>query len=343
MPPSTGSWPGSRPAPDRTDTNQRPAVPVLEVRGLRVAVPAGDIVRGVDLTVPAGAICGVIGESGSGKTTLGLAVAGLLSGGRRIVGGHVAFRGEIVAEASVDRTAPLRGRRISYVPQDPFSGFDPLRRVGPQVARPMQRHLGLSPTEAATRATDLLGRLGVPDPEAAFRRFPHEYSGGMLQRAAIAAALSCEPDLVVADEPTSALDVIVRGQVLRAFLGLVEELGSAVLIVTHDLGVLRSVASRVAAMYAGVIVEEGPAVQVLGDPRHPYPAALLASSLSADTDRGRLLGIDGQPPVLPSPLDACAFAPRCPRADNRCREVPPVLEGTHRLVACHHPLPGATS
>lgn len=316
---------------------------MLEVRGLRVAVGGGDILRGVDLDVGEGEICGVIGESGCGKTTLGLAVAGLLDRQRTIAAGSIAFRGEVVADPSGDRMAPLRGSRIAFIPQDPFGAFDPLRRVGPQIARPMRLHLGIGSDEAQRRTVDLLGRLGVPEPAAAARRFPHQLSGGMLQRAAIAAALSCGPDLVVADEPTTALDVIVRSQVLRAFLDLVAETRSAVVIVTHDLGILRSVASRVATMYAGRIVEEGPAAEVLDAPHHPYPAALLASSVAAIAPRGRLLGIEGQPPILPGDLEPCAFAPRCPRADTTCRTVEPRLEGARRRVACHHPMEGATA
>lgn len=311
---------------------------MLQVRGLRVAVGGGDILRGVDLEVGEGEICGVIGESGCGKTTLGLAVAGLLDRQRTIADGSISFRGEVVADADGDRMTALRGARIGFIPQDPFGAFDPLRRVGPQVARPLRLHAGLDRDTADARAVELLGRLGVPEPAAVARRFPHQLSGGMLQRAAIAAALACGPDLVVADEPTTALDVIVRSQVLRAFLDLITELRSAVVIVTHDLGILRSVASRVATMYAGRIVEEGPAAAVLDAPRHPYPAALLASSVAAIAPRGRLLGIDGQPPILPGSLDACAFAPRCPRAEPRCRTEEPYLEGSERRVACHHPL-----
>lgn len=342
---STGSAPGSSPAPDPSSALTRPAAPVLDVRGLRVAAHGGDIVRGVDLAIAEGEICGVIGESGCGKTTLGLAVAGLLGRDRSIVAGEVRFRGDVIADAGADRVGPLRGTRIAYVPQDPFGAFDPLRRVGPQVARPLRLHRGLDRGAAEAEAIRLLARLGVPEPEGAARRFPHEFSGGMLQRAAIAAALACRPDLVIADEPTSALDVIVRGQVLGAFLDLVAELHSSVLIVTHDLGILRSVASRVATMYAGAIVEEGPASEVLDAPWHPYPAALLASSVSASARGSRLVGIDGQPPTLPGDLEPCAFAPRCPRADARCRAEQPALAaiagGTGRTVACHHPLVGS--
>ncbi|MFV2064986.1 MAG: ABC transporter ATP-binding protein, partial [Chloroflexota bacterium] len=242
--------------------------PLLEVSNLHVAAAGGDILRGVDLAVAAGEVVGIVGESGCGKTTLGLAVLGLLGRARAITRGRVELAGELIGAPDTDRTAGLRGGRISFVPQDPF---DPLRRMGSQVRRPLELHRGLSAAEADTRVVELLARLGMPEPDVVMQRYPHQLSGGMLQRSAIAAALSCGPELVVADEPTTALDVLVQIQVIESFLDLVHELGTSLLIITHDLRLLRRTADRIAAMYAGKIVEFGPAERLLDRPRHPYP------------------------------------------------------------------------
>jgi oligopeptide/dipeptide ABC transporter ATP-binding protein len=333
---TTGSGPGSGPGADPG--------PLLAVDGLRVASAAGEVLRGVDLRLARGEVLGVVGESGSGKSTLGLAILGLLGRSRQVVDGEVRFEGRLIGGPGVDGTGTLRGRRIGYVPQDPFRAFDPLRRVGPQARRPLERHLGLGRDEADARILALLGRLGVPEPERAARAWPHELSGGMLQRAAIAAALSCDPDLVVADEPTTALDALVQAQVIEAFLGLVRDAGTAVLVITHDLRLLRRTADRVAAMYAGRIVEFGPAARLLEAPRHPYPAALLAASVLATEPGRRVPTIDGQPPALPGRFAPCAFAPRCPRADGTCWQVEPAYpwpaaEGE----ACHHPIEAGAS
>lgn len=333
MRPSTGSAPGSAP------TAEHPPAPLLDVEGLRVAAAAGEILRGVDLRVGTGEVVGVVGESGSGKTTLGLAILGLLGRGRRITGGRVGFEGRPVGGPDLDATAPLRGDRIAFIPQDPFRSFDPLRRVGPQVRRPLQLHRGLAGQEADDTVLDLLARLGVPEPDRVSARYPHELSGGMLQRAAIAAALSCGPALVVADEPTTALDMLVQVQVIDAFLDLVRDLGTALLVITHDLRLLTRTASRVAAMYAGRIVEFGPAERLLSSPRHPYPAALLASSVLAAEPGARVPTIDGQPPALPGAFPPCAFAPRCSRADARCwNEEPHYPWPADEGWACHHPI-----
>lgn len=310
---------------------------MLSVVGLRVSTARGDILRGVDLAVPRGSVTGVVGESGCGKTTLGLAVLGLLGRTRSISAGEIRLDGTLVGAPGVDEAAGLRGSRVSFVPQDPFRSFDPLRRVGPQVRRPLELHRGLSSDDADARIADLLERLGVTEPAALLRRYPHELSGGQLQRATIATALSCEPELVIADEPTTALDALVQVQVIESFVPLVRELGTAVVVITHDLRLLERMADHIAAMYAGRIVEFGPAARLLQSPHHPYPAALLRASVRAARPGQRLAVIEGQPPSLPGTFPACAFAPRCDRADERClNEEPRYTWPARQGVACHH-------
>jgi oligopeptide/dipeptide ABC transporter ATP-binding protein len=282
---------------------------------------------------------GVVGESGSGKTTLGLAILGLLGRTRRISAGEVRLDGELIGAEGYDRTADLRGSRIGFVPQDPFRSFDPLRRVGPQVRRALELHRGLDARTAGVQVAELLGRLGVADPEGVMGRYPHELSGGLLQRATIAAALSCEPQLVIADEPTTALDALVQVQVIESFMPLVRELGTSLLVITHDLRLLERMADSIVVMYAGRIAEFGPARHMLAAPHHPYPAALLRSSVRAAHPGDRLVVIEGQPPSLPGSFAPCAYAPRCERADERCyREVPVYAWPASEGYACHHPL-----
>jgi oligopeptide/dipeptide ABC transporter ATP-binding protein len=266
-------------------------------------------------------------------------VAGLLGTGRRVVGGSIEFRGSTIVDATTDRTRDLRGGQIGFVPQDPFGALDPLRHVGPQLARPLRLHKGMSQDAALDRVCELLAEVGMGDPRSILRKYPHELSGGQLQRAVIASAVSVEPLLLIADEPTSALDVIVQAQVLEAFLELVREVGAAVILVTHDMGVIAETTARTAAMYAGKIVEFGPTPDLLDTPRHPYLAALLASLPRLDEYRERLFAIPGQPPPLPGSLWPCAFAPRCPFATEVCTEHTPELDpAMAHGIACHHPL-----
>ncbi len=225
------------------------------------------------------------------------------------------------------------------MPQDPFGALDPLRHVGPQLARPLQLHWGLSEEVALDRICELLSAVRMGDPQAILRKYPHELSGGQLQRAVIASALSVEPTLLIADEPTSALDVIVQAQVLETFLELVREVGAAVILVTHDMGVVAETTTRTATMYAGKIVEFGPTRDLLTTPRHPYLGALLASLPRMGEGPERLFAIPGQPPQLPGLLWPCAFAPRCPFATRICTELEPEADprDDHRY-ACHNPL-----
>lgn len=280
----------------------------------------------------------MVGESGCGKTTLGLAILGLLGRTRTVTTGKIQLAEQTIVAPGIDETPPLRGARVSFVPQDPFRSFDPLRTMGPQIRRPLELHRDLAAGEAGERAADLLGRLGVPEPEALMRAYPHELSGGMLQRAVIATALACEPELVIADEPTTALDALVQVQVVESFTRLVRELGTSVVVITHDLRMLERMADRIAVMYAGRIVEFGPASRLLTAPRHRYPAALLESSVRAATPGQRLTTVEGQPPSLPGTFLPCAFAPRCGWADERCRSEEPTYPWpADEGAACHHP------
>ena len=268
---------------------------------------------------------------------------GLLGSGRRVLGGSITFEGETIVDAETDRTQPLRGGGIGFVPQDPFGALDPLRRVGPQLARPLRLHGGASEQAALVKICDLLDAVGMGDPRAILRKYPHELSGGQLQRAVIASAISVEPRLLIADEPTSALDVIVQAQVLETFLELVRQVGAAVILVTHDMGVVAETTTRTAAIYAGKVVETGPTRDLLVSPRHPYVGALLSALPRPDEERQRLFSIRGQPPQLPGLLWPCAFAPRCSFATTVCTEVEPELElEAAHATACHHPLTEAT-
>jgi len=284
-------------------------------------------------------VVGLVGESGCGKTTLGLAAIGLLGPERVVVGGEISLAGRAIVTPELDATAPLRGAHIAFVPQDPFSALDPLRRVGSQLTRPLKLHRGLDKEAAESRIVELLAAVGLARPRSVLRMYPHELSGGQLQRAVIASSLSCQPELLIADEPTSALDVIVQAQVLRTFLDLASGMGAAVLLITHDFGVVAETTTRTAAMYAGKIVEFGSTEEVMLRPSHPYVHGLLESLPSLGEGKGRLRAIPGQPPALPGPLDPCAFAPRCPFADELCRTVEPVYAWpAERGFACHHPV-----
>jgi oligopeptide/dipeptide ABC transporter ATP-binding protein len=319
------------------------AQPLLEIRQLAVEYvgPRGatHALDGVELALePAGAL-GIVGESGSGKSTLLLAASGLLPRNTR-VSGSLRFAGLELARASEAELCALRGREIGLVFQEPHSALNPLVRVGAQVAEPLVIHGVCSRQAALERARDLLGVVGLSEPEQVARRFPHELSGGMRQRVLIAMAVACRPRLLLADEPTSALDGIMRAQILALFRELQSRFALALVIVTHDLTLLRGHVERVAVLYAGRVVEEAPAAALFAEPRHPYSALLLAARATHAVHGAKLAAIVGQAPGASASGAGCAFAPRCPLARERCRRETPAASADSspgRRAACFYP------
>lgn len=295
-----------------------------------------DAVRGVNFTLRRGRTLVLLGESGSGKSVTARSIMRLY-GSNAETTGSVKLGPTDLLELDERAMGEVRGRRVALVPQDPTGALDPLRRVGSQIAEVLRHHrVARNRSEARGRAEELLALVGIPDPPRVARAFPHELSGGMRQRAVIAIAVSCDPEVLIADEPTTALDVTVQAQILDLFGELQERLGMALLLVTHDVGVAAQVADHVGVMYAGRLVEHGPADQVLERPSHPYTAALLASVPEPGIARGRLRPIQGQPPLVGDDFSGCPFAARCARVVETCHEREPALAAIsdERLVAC---------
>jgi peptide/nickel transport system ATP-binding protein len=306
-----------------------PDAPLLEVEDLRVtfATEEGRVqaVDGVSLSVGEGEILAVVGESGSGKSVTSLTVMGLTRSPNARLEGSVRFAGEELLTASDERMRSVRGAGIAMIFQDPMSALNPVYRVGDQIAEQIRAHEKVSQTAAVARAAELMGRVGIPRAKERVRAYPHEFSGGMRQRVVIAMALSCSPRLLIADEPTTALDVTIQAQILRQLKQLREETGTAIILVTHDLGVVADIAERVTVMYGGRVVEEASLDEIFYDPQHPYTWGLLGSIARVDRDRPhRLPAIPGAPPSLLNAPQGCHFRPRCPHAFDRCTEVPPL-------------------
>ena len=254
----------------------------LTVEGLKVAIGEANVLRGISLEVEAGEVRGLVGESGAGKSMLGRAVLGLLPANATVTSGHIAFEGrDLLAMREVERRS-LLGRRIALIPQDPMTSLNPVKRVGTQIGSLLRHHLGLSKRAALSRATELLTEVAIREPERVLSLYPHEISGGMRQRVLIAMAFACDPSLVIADEPTTALDVTVQRQVLQLVERLRKRHGSAVLFITHDLGVVAKICRSVSVLHAGRVLEEGETADVLMRPRHAYTRALLAATPRAD-------------------------------------------------------------
>ncbi|MFI7699719.1 ABC transporter ATP-binding protein [Nonomuraea sp. NPDC049480] len=310
--------------------------PLLRVRDLRVTAPAAEIVRGLSFDLAHGEMLAVVGESGAGKSLTARALLGLLPPGLRI-SGSVRLEGMELAGAPQRRYRQVRGRRVAFVPQDALSVLSPVHTVGDQLALAARSVRGLSRKAARERAVAALERVGIPDAARRARAYPHEFSGGMRQRAVIAMATVNDPALVIADEPTTALDSAVQAMILRMLAELREQTRLAVLLVTHDLAVAAAHAERVLVMYAGRQVESGPVGRVLRHPRAPYTGGLIASLPRREAVDRRLPVIDGAPPRPGALPPGCAFAPRCPAAAGACRahEPEPYEAGDAHLVACH--------
>ncbi|MDQ8730100.1 ABC transporter ATP-binding protein [Bradyrhizobium sp. LHD-71] len=316
---------------------------LLEVRGLRTVFHALDgawpAVDGVDLTVRRGEVLGLVGESGSGKSVTGFSLVQLIDPPGEIVAGEILFAGEDLRAASEERLRSLRGDRIAMIFQDPLMTLNPVLSIGEQMSEAILEHRNCSRQEALAEAAKALARVGISSPESRLKQYPHEFSGGMRQRVAIATALLNAPDLIIADEPTTALDVTIQSQILFEVQKLSRESSTAVLWITHDLAVVAELADRVAVMYAGRIVEIGPVDAVLDRPRHPYTLGLLNSSTSMVEVGQRLNQIDGAAPRIDSRPSGCPFRPRCPRALPVCsdQDPEPLSEG-ERAFRCHNPV-----
>ncbi len=319
------------------------ATPILSVRDLVVEIPTRHgVLRPVDhvsYDIHAGEILGVVGESGAGKSMTGNAVIGLLDPPARIASGEVLLTGEPIHDISRDRLRRLRGKRMGMIFQDPLTSLNPLLTVGEQLTETILVHMRVGQSEARKRAIAALDEVGIPAASQRIDSYPHEFSGGMRQRVVIALALCAEPELVIADEPTTALDVSVQAQIVALLKRLCRERGVAVMLVTHDMGVIAEAADRVAVMYAGRLAELGPVREVLTNARHPYTAGLMASTPLASQGRKRLRQIPGAMPRLGALPSGCAFHPRCERAEAKCRQDPgPRIDTCDGRAACWFPL-----
>jgi peptide/nickel transport system ATP-binding protein len=328
-------------ASERTDGT--PGAPLLSVEDLRVSFRTDDgvvhAVDGISYTLEEGKTLGIVGESGSGKTVSSLTTLGLTRSRRSKIEGRIMFQGEDMVAMEDSRLRRVRGNDVSMIFQDPLSALHPFYKVGVQLVEAMQAHRDISKSAARTQAAELLELVGIPDPKRRVDQYPHEFSGGMRQRAMIAMALSNEPKLLIADEPTTALDVTVQAQILALLKDLQQRLGTAIIIITHDLGVVAEIADNICVMYAGRIVERGSAEEIFKAPQHPYTWGLLKSIPRLDSPRGEeLVPIAGRPPSLINRPSGCHFHPRCPYVRDAHKRVDPRLTSVDgspdHVVAC---------
>ena len=314
--------------------------PVLSVRDLRVEFVtrrgALKAIDGISFDIGRGEVLGVVGESGAGKSVTGSAVIGLIDPPGRIAGGEIRLSGRRIDNLPPEEMRKVRGKRIGMIFQDPLTSLNPLYRVGEQLVETIRTHTNLSSSAARQRAIDLLAEVGIPAPERRIDGYPHEFSGGMRQRVVIALALCAEPELIIADEPTTALDVSVQAQIISLLKRLGREHGTAIMLVTHDMGVIAETADRVAVMYAGRIAEIGPVREVVQSPLHPYAKGLMGAIPSLASEADRLVQIPGSMPRLSAIPPGCPFNPRCPYVFDRCRvERPEAIQRDVHRVACH--------
>ena len=314
--------------------------PVLSVRNLRVEFTTRRgmlrAIDGVSFDIGRGEVLGVVGESGAGKSVTGNAVIGLIDPPGRIAGGEIYLSGQRIDNLVPDAMRKIRGKRIGMIFQDPLTSLNPLYRIGDQLVETIRTHLGGTESAARKRAIDLLAEVGIPAPDKRIDAYPHEFSGGMRQRVVIALAICAEPELIIADEPTTALDVSVQAQIITLIKRLGRDHGTAVMLVTHDMGVIAETSDRVAVMYSGRIAEIGPVEAVIRSPLHPYAKGLMGAIPTLADDAARLVQIPGTMPRLSAIPPGCAFNPRCSFVFDRCRhERPePVTHGDQQ-VACH--------
>jgi peptide/nickel transport system ATP-binding protein len=312
---------------------------LLEVKNLRVEFPTrrGTLLALDDISfeIAPGEILGIVGESGAGKSLTGSAIIGLLDPPGRIAAGEIRLDGQRIDNLPYEQMRAIRGRQIGAIFQDPLTSLNPLYTVGRQLIETIRTHLPVNENDARARAIRLLQETGIPAAEARIDMYPHQFSGGMRQRVVIALALAAEPKLIVADEPTTALEVSIQAQIISLLKRLCKEHGAAVMLVTHDMGVIAETCDRVAVMYAGRIAEVGPVGAVIHHPQHPYTAGLMGSIPAMDEDRERLLQIDGSMPRLNAIPTGCAFNPRCPQVFERCRvERPSLMPAGATRAAC---------
>lgn len=313
--------------------------PLLEVKNLRVEFPSrrGTLLAldDISFSIAPGEILGVVGESGAGKSLTGAAIIGLLEPPGRIAGGQVLLAGQRIDNLPYETMRKIRGRQIGAIFQDPLTSLNPLYTIGRQLIETIRTHLPVNEEQARNRAIRLLQETGIPAAEARIDQYPHQFSGGMRQRVVIALALAAEPKLIVADEPTTALDVSIQAQIISLLKRLCKDHGAAVMLVTHDMGVIAETCDRVAVMYAGRIAEVGPVADVIHRPSHPYTVGLMGSIPAMGEERERLAQIDGAMPRLNAIPKGCAFNPRCPRVFDRCRvERPDLLDAGATRAAC---------
>ena len=312
---------------------------LLEVKNLIVEFPSRrGTLRALDdisFSIAPGEILGVVGESGAGKSLTGAAIIGLLEPPGRIAGGQILLEGERIDNLGHEQMRRIRGRRIGAIFQDPLTSLNPLYSVGRQLMETIQTHLPVTAAEARKRAISLLEDTGIPAAAERIEHYPHQFSGGMRQRVVIALALAAEPKLIVADEPTTALDVSIQAQIIQLLKRVCKERGAAVMLITHDMGVIAETCDRVAVLYAGRVAEIGPVHNVINKPAHPYTGGLMAAIPDITQDRERLNQIDGAMPRLDAIPKGCAFNPRCPRVFDRCKvERPDLMDAGATLAAC---------
>ena len=303
--------------------------PLLEVKNLHIEFPTRrgilKAVEDVSFAIAPGEVLGVVGESGAGKSLTGAAIIGLLEPPGRIAGGQILLDGKRIDNLPYEQMRKIRGRQIGAIFQDPLTSLNPLYSIGRQLIETITTHLALNEAAARERAIKLLEEVGIPAARERIEHYPHQFSGGMRQRVVIALALAAEPKVIIADEPTTALDVSIQAQIITLLKGLCRNHGTAVMLVTHDMGVIAETADRVAVMYAGRVVEIGPVADVIHKPQHPYTIGLMGSIPEFESKRDRLIQIDGAMPRLDAIPQGCAFNPRCTQVFDKCRTTRPNL------------------